>query len=224
MRRKLYSVRDSIGLSVTTWLIIANVVFSFLFFLLIIFFRGALSENQLIRYVALRPENIFRGGYLWTLLTHMFVHGSVVHLFVNMVSLFFIGNLVEQIIGRKRFFPFYFIAGFSAAFFFILCSLFYAPDFSSYAVGASGAIFGIATLLAVLIPKLRVYVFFVVPMPLWLAIIVLLFGLWAVSFLAGLPIGNTAHLGGALAGLVYGLYLRKKYRRKVGLLRRYFSY
>ncbi len=213
-------MKNSFGMSVTNILILISVVLSFLFFLLLIF----VGQTKIIDFFALKPSNIFSLKYLWTILTHMFIHGSAIHLFVNMISLFFIGNFLEQIIGRKRFLPFYFIAGFSSALFFILCSLLYKADFSSYAVGASGAIFGLATLLAVLIPRLRVYVFFVVPMPLWLAIIVLLFGLWAISFLAGLPIGNTAHLGGTIAGLVYGLYLRRKYRRKVRLLRRYFSH
>jgi membrane associated rhomboid family serine protease len=96
-------------------------------------------------------------------------------------------------------------------------------DLNIYAVGASGAIFGLGGLLAVLTPRLPVLVMFIIPMPMWLAMVVLMFGLWAVSLAAGLPIGNIAHLGGLLVGLSYGVYLKKKYPRKTKMISRYFS-
>jgi len=96
-------------------------------------------------------------------------------------------------------------------------------EIDSFAVGASGALFGLGGLLAVLIPRLKVLVFFVIPMPMWLAMIVLMFGLWAISIAAGLPVGNTAHFGGLFVGLMYGIYLRNKYSRKVRMLNRHFT-
>ena len=57
----------------------------------------------------------------------------------------------------------------------------------------------------------------------WIAMIALLFVLWIASVSAGLPFGNTAHLGGLLAGLGYALYLKKKYKKKTTLIRKYFT-
>jgi membrane associated rhomboid family serine protease len=58
-------------------------------------------------------------------------------------------------------------------------------------------------------------------MPLWAAMMFLLFGLWIISIFAGLPIGNTAHFGGFVCGVIFGVYLRMKYKKKVRLLNKY---
>lgn len=203
--------------SITNWIILVNVVF-------FVFVAIFLSINQAyINYVALKPSNILQGKDLWTLLTSMFTHANFGHLFVNMISLLFIGNFVEKIIGRKRFFWFYLLSGIIAGLFFVFVALIFQTELDTYAVGASGAIFALGGLLMILTPKLPVLVFFILPMPMWLAMIFLLGFLWVVSLLAGIPIGNTAHLGGLLAGIIYALYLKRKYRRKVKLLRKMFG-
>ena len=92
-----------------------------------------------------------------------------------------------------------------------------------YAVGASGAIFGLGGLLAILTPRLPVLVFFVIPMPMWMAMIALLGILWIFSLGLDIPIGNVAHLGGLLLGVAYGLYLKYKYPRKTQMISKYFS-
>jgi len=178
-------------------------------------------NSGFLDYVALKPSNILQGKMLWTIFTSMFMHGSVAHLFVNMLSLFFIGNFVERLIGRKRFLIFYILAGLVAAMFFVLLAFVFSSEMNSYAVGASGAIFALGALLMILVPRLPVLVFFVLPMPLWLGMLVLLFGIWILSYFAGLPIGNTAHLGGFVIGLVYGTWLRIKYKKKVRMLSYY---
>jgi len=47
--------------------------------------------------------------------------------------------------------------------------------------------------------------------------------LWIISITANVGIGNTAHLGGLICGLVYGIYLRKKYKNKIKMISRQFS-
>jgi membrane associated rhomboid family serine protease len=51
----------------------------------------------------------------------------------------------------------------------------------------------------------------------------MLIALWAISIAGNIPIGNIAHLGGLLTGLVYGVYLRKKYKKKIQLISKRFS-
>lgn len=204
--------------SFTLILFFANVIF-YLIFLVLIYIN-----KNFLDYIALKPSNILKGKYLWTIITCMFAHSpsNLFHLFANMISLIFIGGFIEKIIGKKRFIFIYLLSGIIANLFFILFSLILKNELNAYAVGASGAIFGLIGVTILLTPKLKVFVFPIpVPIPIWIASLIALFGLWIISVIAGLPIGNTAHLGGFLTGIFYGLYLRIKYRKKVSLLNKY---
>ncbi|MEM4181626.1 MAG: rhomboid family intramembrane serine protease [Candidatus Pacearchaeota archaeon] len=216
------------SISLTAKIIITNVVFFLLFYILVLFF----GYNFMIDNIAIKAENILAGRKIWTFFSHFWMHGGVTHLFVNMFSLASIGILVEKIIGKKRYFWFYIISGIFAALFFVLLAGFFGNNKigeaifgspSTYAVGASGAIFALAGLLTILIPRMKVLVFFIIPMPLWIGIVFLLFLFWVLSIVGGLPIGNSAHLGGFIFGLFYGLYLRSKYPNKTRMIRRIFS-
>jgi len=156
---------------------------------------------------------ILRAGDLvvrpWTLVTSMFLHGSVLHIFFNMYVLFMFGPLLEQRIGPKRFLLIYFVSGILAA----LISQFIYPA----ALGASGAIMGIIGVVIMLLPNLRVLFFFVIPMPLWIAGIVIaaidIFG----ALGCGGQVANVAHLVGLGCGLFYGWLLKgqkRKFHRK----------
>lgn len=61
-----------------------------------------------------------------------------------------------------------------------------------------------------------------VAMPMWMAPIAAIIPLVIISFFVPLPIGNTAHFGGLVAGLVYGIFLRLRYPKKIILLQRFF--
>ena len=215
-QRKRKSIFGS--LSVNATLILTNVVLFILFLILIS------TESLTIDFIALQPANIFAGQYVWTFLTSMFMHGNFFHLFVNMLSLFFIGSLIEKILGQKRYLLFYLISGLIAGLFFVLLSLISPSDFNAYAVGASGALFGLVGLLVLLTPNLSVYVMFIpIPIKMKYAAPGLLIVLWIISATTSLGIGNTAHLGGLIAGLAYGLYLRTKYPNKIRAIQRHFS-
>jgi len=212
-------MRQKILASYTGWIILVNVI-AFLGFLVMINYFG---EESAVAWLAIQPAAILSGKYLWTFLTSMFMHAGLMHLFVNMLSLMFIGSFVERLIGKRRFLGIYFGAGLFAGLLFVLVAATTGTDLNIYAVGASGAIFGLGGLLAVLTPRLPVLVMFIIPMPMWAAMVVLMFGIWVFSLAAGLPIGNIAHLGGLLVGLGYGFYLKKKYPRKTKMISRYFS-
>jgi len=210
--------RGGFNFSVNTNLLLINILCFFVFTLLLLF--KVISIDA----VAIKPSNIVVGKYLWTFLTSMFMHGGFFHLFANMLSLFFIGSLVEKILGRKRYLYFYLISGLFASLFFVLTSLIFTADFNQYAVGASGALFGVVGLLVLLTPNLPVYIMFIpIPIKMKYAAPGLLIVLWLISIAGNINIGNTAHLGGLLAGLAYGFYLKKKYKNKTNYLKKHFS-
>lgn len=211
--------------SATTWLVIITCIISVGAFI-------ALAVNeQVMDYIALKPTNVLQGKYFWTLLTHMFVHGGFWHLILNMFVLFSLGSLCEKIIGRKRYVWLYILAGvFAGALSAVLSGffgygvwgerIFGSPDI--FMVGASGAIFAIAGLYVMLLPRLRFMIIFLpfFSLPAYVMVPLTLFIVWGGSVLAGWPIGNVAHFGGFLFGLGYGWYLRTKYKKKVALLQR----
>lgn len=134
-------------------------------------------------------------GDWWRLLTHMFLHGGVVHLAGNVFALLYVGMYLEPLIGKMRFAVAYVLAGILGG----LASLYVHPH--SVSVGASGAIFGLyGVFLAILstghIKKramrqtmLRSILFFV--------IFNLLYGLQGNT-------DNAAHVGGLLGGVAIG--------------------
>ncbi|HUW43932.1 MAG TPA: rhomboid family intramembrane serine protease [Bacillota bacterium] len=203
--------------SLTLILVLINVI-AFLFFTILI------GLNIPLDYIAIKPSNIVQGKFLWTFVTSMFMHGSFFHIFANMFSLFFIGSLIEKILGKKRYFYFYMLSGLLAGVFFVFLSLFFPADFNTFAVGASGALFGLVGLLVLLTPNLPVFVMFIpIPIKMKYAGPGILVILWLISFVGGLPIGNTAHFGGLITGIIYGLYLKKKYKKKTRYIKKYFS-
>ena len=137
----------------------------------------------------------------WTLITHMFLHGSFEHLFYNMFALALFGTILEGIIGSKRFLILYFVSGLIAALGSVM--------FYSASIGASGAIMGVLGCLAVLRPKMTVYLSYI-PMPMIIATVV-----WAAGDLVGMfapdEIAHAAHLFGMVFGIAVGLYYRKRF-------------
>ena len=217
-------------MKLTNILILINTGFFVLVMSISPFLGAERFEAFFINNVALTPSTFSDNP--WTIITSMFMHAPgfpislfSAHLLVNMISLFFLGSFLERIIGKRRFFTLYVFGGLLGALFFLGLALIssdprvislsiFAPQNSMIsAVGASAAIFALAGCLSILVPRIPVLVFFFFPMKLYQAIIFLMV---ALSLLPG--IANSAHLGGIVAGLFYGLYLKKKYKRKVILL------
>ena len=159
------------------------------------------ARPDIANYLAV-TKPIYQGHY-WTILTAMFVHADFSHILLNMLTLYFFGTLCLQLIDKKWFLLVYFVGGIVGNLLFLLIGPMY-----SAAVGASGAIFALGGVLAMMRPKLRVYLYFLIPMPLWLGIII---GFLLTAFVAG--IAWQAHLGGLAVGLIVGFILRRRERR-----------
>jgi len=204
--------------SINTNIIFVNLILFVIFMILL----G--SKIVSIDSIAIKPANILAGKYLWTFFTSMFMHANFFHIFANMFSLFFIGGLVQKILGQRRFLYFYLISGLFAGLLFVLSGLFSPADMETYAVGASGALFGLVGFLVIITPNLPVYVMLIpIPIKMKYAGPGILIVLWLISRAGNIPIGNMAHFGGLVAGLVYGIYLRKKYKNKTRMISRHFS-
>ncbi|MEA3515066.1 MAG: rhomboid family intramembrane serine protease [Nanoarchaeota archaeon] len=138
----------------------------------------------------------------WMFLTSMFLHGSLMHIFFNMFALMIFGPMIEQRIGSRRFLFVYIIGGIFAN----IIGVFFYPQ----SLGASGAIMAMLGTLVILMPHLRVFIYGLVPIPLWMAgiawFLLDLFG----SFSGTRGIGHIVHIVGLLFGLIFGLYLRNK--------------
>jgi membrane associated rhomboid family serine protease len=155
--------------------------------------------NYVVKFLGLERDLLAQ--HPWTIITAIFVHGGFAHIIFNMISLYFLGSLFLRVKGEGSFLAVFFLGGLAGNALFLLLA---APN--ELGVGASGAIFAIGGALAVLVPRVPVYIFFIpIAMPLWLAIVIFL----ALSFLfAG--IAWQAHLGGVLAGVIAGFLFRRK--------------
>jgi membrane associated rhomboid family serine protease len=87
--------------------------------------------------VVLSPWGGVGDGEWWRLITAVFLHGSLIHIGLNMVVLWIIGAPVEEALGRGRFLAIYLISGLAGS----AGALLFDPN--AITVGASGAIFGI---------------------------------------------------------------------------------
>ncbi|HEX6925485.1 MAG TPA: rhomboid family intramembrane serine protease [Longimicrobiaceae bacterium] len=182
------SYSNPFGFMLTPWvrrLLIANGVM----FILLLAFGG------LEPYLAFIPSRILTQP--WTLVTYMFVHRGFLHVFFNMLVLFFFGPVLEERWGSREFLKFYLLCGLGAA---ALSMIF--PN--TGIVGASGAVYGLMVAFAVYWPESPIHLYGIFPIKAkWLV-----GGLVALSVLFALSGGRSgvahlAHLGGALTAFVY---------------------
>ncbi len=167
----------------------------------IILFIATSINRELILFLGLIPAAILDKP--WTIVTSIFLHVSIGHILANMITLYFFGKYLYTLIGEKKFLVVYFIGGILGNIFYVLLG----PPLS-IAIGASGAVFTVGGVLAVMRPKLRVFVFPIpAPLPLWVAVVG---GFFIISFLPN--VAWQAHLGGLAFGLTIGYFFRKRER------------
>ena len=129
------------------------------------------------------------------IVTHMFSHANISHLFFNMLGLYMFGSMVEATLGPKRFLILYLTSGLAASALQMLLS-------PSPILGASGAVFGITTAFATMFPNTQLMLLFP-PIPMKAKYMAILFiGVGLYSGLSGTNdgIAHFAHVGGALWG------------------------
>jgi membrane associated rhomboid family serine protease len=164
-------------------------------------------DYDLVSILGLRTSTFLQRP--WTIVTSLFMHGSIWHILFNMITLYFFGTFLLRLVGTRDFLIIYFLGGIAGNLVFMLFAYFnFLTSPYSIVIGASGAIFALGGTLAVLTPRLRVFVFPIpAPMPLWVAVIG---GFVIMSFVGG--VAWQGHLGGLVFGLLAGLVLRRRIR------------
>ncbi len=160
--------------------------------------------------------------HVFQLITHFFMHGSLGHIAFNMLSLYSIGILMERTWGSDRFIIFYFLCGIGGGLLHLVAQSYnvYASighlipnplELSEYAalhsisLGASGAVFGLFTAVALLFPNTEFFLF-LIPAPikakyLWIALVCIDLFLGFSNFNWD-NIGHFAHIGGVITGFI----------------------
>lgn len=164
----------------------------------LLFFRfGAAEGGSAISVTGANLGSLVKDGQVWRWFSSLFLHGSQSHLLMNMLSLYFVGTFLEQVVGRARYLLIYGLSGLGAS---MASSLLGADVWS---VGASGAIWGVMAAgyglalrpAGILPPVIASRIKRGLSTPLLINI--------GISFLPGIDL--RAHFGGGAVGLLLAL-------------------
>ncbi len=197
--------------NVVTRLIIINIVI-FLIFSLLFIARGIPGVAAV--YIFLKDNlslPITLQGFIykpWTLITYMFVHFELPHIFWNLITLYWFGQILSSFTDSKKIIPLYIMGGVAGGLVTMLIVNF-IPVFSGYfnsdstLVGASAGVTAIIIAAATLVPNYLINLMFVGPVKLlYVALFVLFIDVLSVAQYNNVG-GNLAHLGGALMGFIF---------------------
>ena len=175
-------------------------------------------------WLELDSQKVLR-GQIWRVVTCGFCHDrfGIWHILMNMLFLFWFGGRLEERYGSQEFAVFYFCSLLASSFAYIALDLY--TNTLIPAIGASGAVWGIVALYALLYPYDRIYIYFLFPVPIWLmAVVYFAFDLHPVLLsLSGQEystgVAHAAHVGGAVFGFLYfrnGWQLALMFERIIG--------
>ena len=200
-----------------------SVVFNIILINILFFVATSFTDNLMYEWCALfYPASPFFKPI--QIITHMFMHGSLMHIFSNMFALFMFGAVLERVWGPRRFLIYYLVTGLGAAALHTAVQAYIVYNFTgsftpaavnefeqvaaiyqSPTVGASGAIFGILVAFGMLFPNSEIMLLFF-PVPIKAKYFVSLYVVWelyrGIAMNPGDNVAHFAHLGGALFGFI----------------------
>lgn len=169
------------------------------------------SIDPLIDNLALSSSVSELASHPWTPFTYMFLHYDVMHIFFNMLLLYWMGSLLTYRCTQRQFLSLYLLGGLGGAVAYISVARL-TVSVSGLLLGASASVIAIAVAAAVMMPRMRVNLALIGGMQLrWIVLLTL------AMFLLGL-VGNdagahVAHLGGAATGALFALVMDGKLKR-----------
>ena len=157
----------------------------------------------------------------WQVISHMFMHGSLTHIFFNMFALVVFGSALERAWGSKRFLQYYMLCGIGAFFLYeatVGYEVLQLTNSISYngiagrVVGASGCVYGLLLGFGMLFPNTELILLFP-PIPIKAKYFVIIYGLIELSLaMSNSPGDNVAHVA-HLGGMVFGFLLIKQWQK-----------
>jgi membrane associated rhomboid family serine protease len=145
---------------VCKWLILINVVIFVAQLLTAGEMGGAITEA-----LVLTPSDVAH-GQVWRLLTYAFLHGGLWHILINMLFLWWFGHEIEAMYGAREFLIFYLVSAVLGGLAYVVWS--WSRGNLAPCVGASGAVTAALVLYAFHFPRELIYIWFVLPVPIWL--------------------------------------------------------
>jgi membrane associated rhomboid family serine protease len=175
-----------------------------------VFLLTLLAPDFIVGQFGLTPKAVLQHGYLWQLVTYLFIHspGGLSHILFNMLAVWMFGVDLERRWGTRGFTTYYFVTGIGAAVSTILISLLPFDSarlsYQAVTIGASGAVYGLLGAWAIVFPHRPIL--FMLIFPIKARVYALIMG--AIAFFSAMSasgnnVANVAHLGGLVVGWLY---------------------
>jgi len=179
------------------WLLISNTVVFLVYYL-----GGAAVQRSMLVLLALSVAAAVQSLYVWQLFTYMFLHGGIMHLLFNMLTLWMFGISLERDWGTRRFLKYYFYCGLAAGVCVLIVNLLVHDPFTP-TLGASGAIFGVLVAFGVCYPNQTVLMNFLFPIKAKYLVMIYAVIELLLTFGPNTGVSTVAHLGGMAFGYLY---------------------
>ena len=166
-----------------------------------------LRDTAFINFFGLLPRLVVTKGFVWQLVTYMFLHGGFWHLLLNMFIIYMFGSPLEGVWGSQRFLRYFFVCGLGGA----IGSFIFS--FNTTVIGASGAGYGVLVAYAMLFPYNEIYVWGILPVRARTLVIFVVIIEFVSGFTGGDGIAHFAHLGGMAAGFIYVKSMYRSWKR-----------
>src|SRR5438132_3605190 len=216
-------VATNLRITKTPWITYSIVAANILIHLLVTWNTNFVISDRVVRVFGFDPASFGNLSAIPTLVTSMFLHGDLLHLFGNMIFLLVFGKRVENQLEAANFLTFYLGTGISAC----LAHMLMEPDSSSPLIGASGAISGVLGAFFICNPRARITLVLepvliyllrrlIIRVPAWIFLPVWVFLQISMGLKQhGSNLAFWAHVGGFVAGAVVAVsvcrYIPKRY-------------
>lgn len=181
-------------------------------FVLQVYFGFSYGENfinEIFSRYGFSYQNVINGN-VEVFITSIFLHGDASHLILNMVALYFFGRVIELELGRKKFLMIFFVSAIVGNLAVLTSTIMGYGSAVIPTIGASAAIFGLVGTGMLAKPFEFIFYPYLIPVPLILvALIYTLYNLAeffiAITVGASSNVSYVSHIGGLIAGMIFGL-------------------
>jgi membrane associated rhomboid family serine protease len=203
--------------NMVTRLIIANIAFFLLInigklILKIPFGAETVRFTTLLHFFCFSSDWKFLLTHPWTIITSMFLHEDFSHIFWNMVTFYWFGRIVGDLLGNHRILPIYILGGLVGSLVFFVVSNLHLVGLGyqgEFALGASAAVMAMMACAVTIAPDYIFNVLFVGPVKLkYIALVMIFLDLVGIADRENTG-GHLAHLGGVAFGFIYATQLQR---------------